>query len=91
MTNIEFDLDIDGLRELMKSSEMQQILNETGSAVAANASGISGGESFDHAVRTADYTAIGTVFPETKEAAQATYQQNVLEKALSGLPRTKGG
>lgn len=91
MNNIEFDLDIDGLRELMKSSEMQSILNEAGSVVAANASGISGGESFDHEVRTADYTAIGTVFPATKEAGQVAYQQNVLEKALSGLPRTKGG
>ena len=90
MNKVDFELDIKGLQELMKSSEMQQILNETGAEVANKASMLTGGESFSHAVRTINYVAIGTVFPNSETAAKAVYQDNVLEKSLDGLPRTKG-
>lgn len=90
MNKVDFKLDIKGLQELMKSSEMQQVLNETGSSVAEKASLMTGGEAFDHKVRTINYVAIGTVFPQSETAARASYQDNVLEKSLDGLPRTKG-
>jgi len=90
MSKIQFDLDIDGLRELMSSSEMQEILNTIGADVANKAMGMTG-EDFGHETRTADYVAIGTVFPQTESAARVSYQDNILEKALAGLPRTKGG
>ena len=90
MNKVDFELDIQGLQELMKSSEMQQILNETGASVAEKASLMTGGEMFDHKVRTINYVAIGTVFPQSETAARASYQDNVLEKSLDGLPRTKG-
>lgn len=89
MNKVEFELDIEGLQELMKSSEMQQILNETATNVADKARMQTGNEDFGHDVRVASYVAIGTVFPQSETAARASYQDNVLEKSLSGLPRTK--
>lgn len=89
MNKVEFELDIEGLQELMKSSEMQQILNETATNVADKARMQTGNEDFGHDVRVASYVAIGTVFPQSEAAARASYQDNVLEKSLSGLPRTK--
>lgn len=89
MNKVDFELDIEGLQELMKSSEMQQILNETATNVADKARMQTGGEDFGHDVRVASYVAIGTVFPQSEAAARASYQDNVLEKSLSGLPRTK--
>ena len=89
MNKVDFELDIEGLQELMKSSEMQQILNETATSVAEKARMQTGNEDFGHDVRVASYVAIGTVFPQSEAAAKASYQDNVLEKSLSGLPRTK--
>ena len=89
MNKVDFELDIEGLQELMKSSEMQQILNETATSVAEKARMQTGNEDFGHDVRVASYVAIGTVFPQSEAAARASYQDNVLEKSLSGLPRTK--
>lgn len=89
MNKVEFELDIEGLQELMKSSEMQQILNETATNVADKARMQTGNEDFGHDVRVASYVAIGTVFPQSEAAARASFQDNVLEKSLSGLPRTK--
>ena len=89
MNKVDFELDINGLRELMKSSEMQQILNETATNVADKARMQTGNEDFGHDVRVASYVAIGTVFPQSEAAARASFQDNVLEKSLSGLPRTK--
>lgn len=89
MSKVEFKLDIKGLQELMKSTEMQQILSETTTNVAQKAAMQTGGENYGHDVRVASYVAIGTVFPQSEAAAKASYENNVLEKSLSGLPRTK--
>lgn len=89
MNKVDFELDIEGLQELMKSSEMQQILNETATNVADKARMQTGNEDFGHDVRVASYVAIGTIFPQSEAAARASYQDNVLEKSLSGLPRSK--
>lgn len=87
----KFELDIDGLRELMKSSEMQSILGEAVQSVQGTANGMVKGGQFGSDVREASYVAIGTVYAADSESAKATYRDNVLEKALgsSGLPRNK--
>lgn len=83
---VEFELDINGLRELMKGQEMQAVLQEAGDAVASGAGG-------DYGVRVhvADYVAIANVFPESKEAAKDNYENNTLLKALgsAGLSMRK--
>lgn len=77
MAKVEFELDINGLRELMKGPEMQAALQEAGDAVASSAGG-------DYGVRVhvADYVAIANVYPDSKEAAKDNYENNTLLKAL---------
>ncbi len=89
MSDIKFKLDINGLRELMKSADMRQALNDVAVSVQHKAEIISGGEDFAHAVDIADYVAIGSVYPDSKSAASAVYKSNILEKSLDGLPRSK--
>lgn len=82
---VEFELDINGLRELMKGPEMQAVLQEAGDAVASGAGG-------DYGVRVhvADYVAIANVFPESQEAAKDNYENNTLLKALGSAGLNMG-
>ena len=86
MAKVEFELDINGLRELMKGPEMQGALEDAGNAVASAAGG-------DYGVRVhvASYVAIANVYPDSKEAAKDNYENNTLLKALgsAGLSMRK--
>ena len=75
----KFELNLPGLNELMKSSEMQAILSEKGSQVAKRA-----GDGYNYRTHVADFVAITNVYPETKEAAKDNYKNNTLLKALNG-------
>lgn len=86
MKKVKFELDINGLRELMKSAEMKAVLEEAGQAVANGAGG-------DYGVRVHDatYVSIANVYPDSKEAAKDNYENNTLLRALesSGLSMRK--
>lgn len=86
MANVEFELNLSGLNEIMKSGEMQSILSEAGAAVAQAAGG-----DYGHRVHVANFVAICNVYPETKEAAKDNYETNALLKAIgaAGLPTSK--
>lgn len=77
MSNVDFELNLAGLNELMKSPEMQSHLEVTSARVANIA-----GKGFGHRVGVASFTAIGNVFAEDKEAARKAYKDNTLLKAL---------
>lgn len=79
MADVEFKLNLVGLNELMKSSEMQAHLEVASARVADMA-----GKGFGHRVGVASFTAIGNVFAENKEAAKQAYKDNTLLKALGG-------
>ncbi len=76
-SNVKFELNLPGLNELMKSGEMQSILDAAGSAVASSA-----GSGYGHRTHVASFVAICNVYPETKEAAKKNYEDNTLVKAL---------
>lgn len=92
MSNVEFKLDINGLRELLKSDEMVSVLQECGEQIKNDAERLSGGGKYESTVRQATYVAICNVYPADKEAAQDNRKNNTALKALqsSGLPTTKG-
>lgn len=79
MSKMKFELDINGLRELMKSAEMQSCLDQAGAQVAARAGG-----DYGHRVHVADYVAIVNIYPDSKEAAKDNYENNTLLRALGG-------
>lgn len=82
MSNVKFEFNLSGLRELMKSGEMQASLQEAGSAVASAT-----GQSYGTDTHVAPYTAVCTVYPATQEAGLDNYLNNTLLKAMgaSGL------
>lgn len=79
-SDVEFKLDINGLRELMKSSEMQTQLQTAGEAVAGAA-----GVDYGARVHTASYVAICNVYPDSPDAARENYEENTLLKALGSV------
>lgn len=90
MSKYKFKLDINGLRQLMKSAEMKAVLNEAGEQVARSASAMSG-EEWDTRVHDASFVSICNVYPATPEARAENYENNTAVKALSssGLRMTK--
>lgn len=86
MGKTRFELNMPGLNELMKSSEMEAALEEAGRAVANAA-----GSDYSSSVHQASFVAICNVYPDSKRAAQDNYDNNTLVKALSaaGLPLHK--
>lgn len=87
MRSVDFKLNLNGLRELMKSSGMQSHLSSAGQAVASAA-----GQGYGTRVHEASYVAICNVYPDSEEAVQDNYENNTLLKALgsSGVSMTKG-
>lgn len=90
MSNFRFELNINGLRELMKSGEMQDALQEAGNAVAGQGSSMSG-EPYGTKVVTASYVSICQVFPQSAKGHQDTINNLTALKALgaSGIPMKK--
>lgn len=86
MANVKFKLNLKGLNELMKSSEMQAALIEAGKAVAQSA-----GADYAAEVHTANWIAISNVYPDSRRAAHENFTDNTLLKALgsSGLRLSK--
>ena len=76
--NKVFKLNLPGLNELMKSGEMQGILESAGSAVESSA-----GADYGHRVHVASFVAICNVYPTSKAAAADNYKNNTLLKALN--------
>ena len=90
--NKDFELDIEGLRELMKSDEMKSILRECGDKVKLDAERLSGGQNYEATVRDASFVSICNIYPADKDAASENFSNNTALKALqtSGLPTAKG-
>lgn len=86
MANVEFELNMSGLIELMKSEQMQSALAQAGAAVANAAGG-----DYAHREHVASFVAISNVYPDSKEAARENYETNSLLKAIGtvGLPTAK--
>ena len=80
MGDVTFKLNLQGLNELMKSSEMQSALLTAGQAVANAAGGDYAAE-----VHTANFIAISNVYPNSKAAAKENYEENTLLKAAGAV------
>ena len=91
MSKFQFKLNINGLRELMKSDEMKSCLQEAGDKVAGNGTSLSGGGAYGTRVHDANYVSICNVYPDDEQAAKDNRANNTALKALSasGLPMNK--
>ena len=82
MAKVDFELNLPGLNELMKSGEMQGILKQAGEATAGVA-----GDGFETETRVLTFAAIQNVYPVTRDAYFKNLEENTLGVALgaSGL------
>lgn len=86
MGSVKFKLNLQGLNELMKSPEMQAVLDNAGEQVANAA-----GSDYASSGKTGRYIGFSNVYPDSKRAAHENFTQNTLLKALqsSGLRMSK--
>lgn len=86
MGDVKFKLNLQGLNELMKSSEVQAVLDKAGEQVANAA-----GSDYAASGKAGKYIGFSNIYPNSKQAAHENYTQNTLLKALqsSGLRMSK--
>lgn len=77
MNKVRIKLHSAGVRALLKSAEMQSILNEQAAAAAARC-----GDGYESRVGVAKKRAVADIYPATPEARRDNYKNNTLEKAL---------
>ena len=81
MSKVKFKLDLGGLNDLMKSGEMQTILNTAASAVAAAA-----GEGYEAIpAKPINFIAVAKVRPVTFKARLDNNRNKTLEKAAGSV------
>ena len=74
---IKFELNSEGVQELLKGAEMQSILKDTAAEKAEAA-----GTGYDSDVHVGAKRAYANVFPATKEAYYDNLDNNTLEKVI---------
>lgn len=82
MSNVKvtFKLDSEGVGELLKGKEVQDMINEIGQSVANTA----GGSDYSNDVKIGKYRAIARVKPTNARAYYSNKKHNTLLKALKG-------
>lgn len=85
MSNVEFELNREGVAELLKSTEMQQILSSYAGQVCRNctAGGV-GIEEYESEVVVGRTRAVANVRAATAHAYYSNLKHNTLLKAVSG-------
>lgn len=73
---VEFELNMPGLNELMKSAEMQAVTEAAGRSIAMAA-----GAGYATKTHVASFVAVTSVYPETEEANRDNLKNNTLLKA----------
>ena len=80
MSNLRFELNLPGLNELMKSGQMQAVLNSAAAQIAGAA-----GDGFEaETAHPISFVAIASVRAATYEARRENSKSNTLEKAARG-------
>lgn len=74
---VDFELNLPGLNELMKSAEMQGVLKQAGGAVVAAAGGDYNTETY-----VLNFVAVQNVWPASKEAAIDNATNDTLGRAV---------
>lgn len=83
MSNFKFKLSKTGIKDLFKSEEMKEYLDEVGEALAMAAAQDGGGK-YEHRTHNAKFTAICNVYPDDKKAARNNRKKNTLLRAAFG-------
>ena len=77
MSKVRIKLNSAGVRALLKSAEMQEMLDEQAKAAAERC-----GSGYESRVGVAKKRAVADIYPATPDARRDNYKNNTLEKAL---------
>lgn len=77
MSKVEIVLNSAGIREMLLSSEMQEILGELAAGIAGRA-----GEGYEHDIYLTGGRAVASAYTETDEAYQDNLDNNTLLRSL---------
>ena len=81
MAKVKFKLNLAGLNDLMKSGEMQAVLNSAASQIASAA-----GDGYEvESAHPISFVGIAAVHTKTPEARRDNNENNTLLKALGGV------
>ena len=75
--SFRFELNSNGVRELLQSPEMQGIIGELAAQKAEQA-----GDGYAYDVNVGQSRAYANIYAETKEAIKDNYENNTLEKVI---------
>ena len=81
MSKVEIELNLPGINAMMKSKEIQDLLQECGERVAGTASAMDG-EAYAARTHLANWIAITNVYPDSAQAARKNFQNNTLLRSL---------
>lgn len=81
MSKVKFRLSLKGLNELMKSPEMQNIMQNSGEKIRNAAAEMSDGGEFEAETHLGSWASLTYVRAIDKKAVRACFKNNVLEKA----------
>lgn len=86
MAKVRFELNLAGLNELMRSAEMQTILDEKGAQVQGRAESMSKDPKAEYgrSIWVGNWIAASQVRAENSEAMAENLENNTLSKALFG-------
>ena len=73
----KFELNREGVANLMKSADMQAVLQGYASIKAAQA-----GAGYESAVHVGQFRAYANIYPNTREAVHDNWDHNTLEKVI---------
>lgn len=77
MSKFRFELNREGVRELLRGAEMRSVIAAEASSIAGRA-----GEGYASDVKIASTRVYANVYPASKEAASDNYKNNTLEKVI---------
>lgn len=83
MSKVDFKLNLAGLNALMKSPEMQTLLQQQGDLIRNEAENMSDGGKFEAETKPLNWTTVTTVRVKDNKALRANLRDNVLMKSLN--------
>ncbi len=81
MSKVKFQLNLKGLNEVMKSPELQSVMQEAGEKIRNVAESSSNGGKFEAETKTIRWIAVTDVRAKDDKAMKAVMEDNVLLKA----------
>lgn len=82
MASLKFKLSRKGVKELLKSEEMEAILKKEAEAKAQQANAMGGVTGYESATHKGKNRVYANIFPQSKDAAVDNLENNTLEKII---------